>query len=62
MTFIKAFYDGNGFNLPDGCLLVDGKPKTKYSGIDCMHAIAIPAYAQGFDDGVAAVIDLLKSM
>lgn len=61
MTFIKSFYDGKDFMLPDGCLLVDGKPKTQYTGIDCMHAIATPAYVQGFDDGVATILDILSN-
>lgn len=60
VEFVKQFYDGTIFNLPDGSLIVDGKPKTKYSGIDCMQALALPAYFAGFDEGVHAIIELLQ--
>lgn len=58
--FVKNFCDGTTFNLPDGSLIVDGKPKTKFSGIDCMQALTLPAYFAGFDEGVHAVIELLQ--
>lgn len=60
VAFVEEFYDGTTFNLPDGSLIVDGHRKTKYSGIDCMQALTLPAYFAGFDEGVHAVIELLQ--
>lgn len=60
VDFVKQFCDGTTFNLPNGSLIVDGKPKTNYSGIDCMQALTLPAYFAGFDCGVDAVIKLLQ--
>ena len=61
IAFVKEFCDGTVFNLPDGSLLVDGKPKTNYTGIDCMQALTLPAYFSGFDAGVDAVIEILQN-
>lgn len=60
VAFVEEFYDGKTFNLPDGSLIVDGQPKTKYSGKDCMQALSLPAFYAGFDVGVDAVIKLLE--
>ena len=61
VEFVKEFCNGIDFNLPDGVLLVDGKPKANYTGIDCMQALTLPAYFAGFDAGVDAVIKILQN-
>lgn len=58
-VFVEMFCNGEDFTLQDGSLIVDGMPKSNYSGIDCMQAIALPAYFAGFDDGFNAVIEYM---